>query len=205
MAPKSYSDLRARGQRSRLLQLEVLLTGIGGQGVQLAAKTLAMAATAEGHQVLMSSHYGGEMRGGQTEASVVVADEGLRTVPILESVWSAFVMHSRYWPGVEARLRPGGVVVANSSAASDIPDGDYRVIAVPAGEIAVEVGAAMSAGFVLLGAYSAVTGLVGLEALVGAMKELVPPYRTQHLAVNEAALRAGAASQAAPLLGGGAW
>jgi len=74
------------------VQVEVLLTGIGGQGVQLAAKTLAMAATAEGRQVLMSSHYGGEMRGGQTEASVVIADEGLRSVPILESVWSA------WWP-----------------------------------------------------------------------------------------------------------
>ncbi len=173
--------------------------------MQLAAKTLAMAATAEGHQVLMSSHYGGEMRGGQTEASIVVADEGLRTVPILESVWSAFVMHSRYWPGVAARLRPGGVVVANSSVAGDLPDGGFRLFPVPAGDIATEVGAAMSAGFVLLGAYSTITGLVGLEALVGAMKELVPPYRTQHLVVNEAALRAGASSPAAPSLGAGAW
>jgi 2-oxoglutarate ferredoxin oxidoreductase subunit gamma len=203
MAAESYSEAEPRGQRSQLLQHEVLLTGIGGQGVQLAAKTLAMAATAEGHQVLMSSHYGGEMRGGQTEASIVVADEGLRTVPILESVWSAFVMHSRYWPGVAARLRPGGV--ANSNVAGDLPDGDFRLFPVPAGDIAAEVGAAMSAGFVLLGAYSTITGLVGIEALVAAMKDLVPPDRTQHLVVNEAALRAGASSPAAPLLGAGAW
>jgi 2-oxoglutarate ferredoxin oxidoreductase subunit gamma len=176
------------------VQVEVLLTGLGGQGVQLAAKTLAMAATAQGRQVLMSSHYGGEMRGGQTEASVVVADERLRSVPILESVWSAYVMHGKYWRGVAARLRPGGVVVANSTVVEDLPVDGFRMFAVPAGELALEAGAAMSAGFVLLGAYAAVTAMVDVESLVVAMRELVPPYRTQHLAVNEAALRAGAAA-----------
>src|SRR5579862_9352338 len=102
------------------MQREVLLTGIGGQGVQLAAKTLAMAATGEGRQVLMSSHYGGEMRGGQTEASVVVADGDLQSVPILESAWSAYVMHPRYWPGVAGRLRRDGVAVYNASVAEDL-------------------------------------------------------------------------------------
>jgi Pyruvate/2-oxoacid:ferredoxin oxidoreductase gamma subunit len=176
------------------LQLEVILTGVGGQGVQLAAKTLAVAATAEGRQVMMSSHYGGEMRGGQTEASVVVADEPLRAVPILESAWSTIVMHSRYWSGVAARLRPGGVVVANSTVAGDVPAGNYSLFPVPAGDLAAGLGAAQAAGFVLLGAYSAITGLVGVDALVGAMRELVPPYRAQHVALNERALRAGASA-----------
>ncbi|HWE57626.1 MAG TPA: 2-oxoacid:acceptor oxidoreductase family protein [Acidimicrobiales bacterium] len=178
------------------MQREVVLTGIGGQGVQLAAKTLAMAATAEGRQVMMSSHYGGEMRGGQTEASVVVSDGRLRPVPILESAWSAYVMHPRYWPGVLDRLRPGGVAVVNTSVTGPLEADGIEVIGVPAGEIANQVGAQMAAGFVLLGAYAAATGMAGLESLVAAMKELVPPYRTQHLAVNEAALRAGAAAPA---------
>ena len=174
------------------MQREVLLTGIGGQGIQLAAKTLAMAATAEGRQVLMSSHYGGEMRGGQTEASVIVADEGLRSVPILESSWSAFVMHGRYFPGVAQRIRPGGMVIYNSTVATDIHDGDWTLSAVPAGDIADEIGASMAAGFVLLGAYAGITGLVSTDSLVGAMRELVPPYRAQHVANNEKAIRAGA-------------
>lgn len=169
-----------------------MLTGIGGQGVQLAAKTLAMAATAAGRQVMMSSHYGGEMRGGQTEASVVIADGRLRSVPILESTWSAFVMHPRYWPGVASRLRPGGVAVYNSSVAGDLPGGDFTLHPVPAGEIAAGLGSPMAAGFVLLGAFGAITGLADTELMVEAMKKLVPPYRTQHLSLNESALRAGA-------------
>lgn len=173
------------------MQKEVVLTGIGGQGVQLAAKTLAMAATAEGRQVLMSSHYGGEMRGGQTEASVVVSDGRLRSVPILEATWSAYVMHHRYWPGVLDRLRPGGVAVVNTTVTGPLAADGVEVVGVAAGDVACGLGSQMAAGFVLLGAYASVTGMAGLEALVSAMKELVPSYRTQHVALNEAALRAG--------------
>lgn len=173
------------------MQREVILTGIGGQGIQLAAKTLAMAATAEGRQVMMSSHYGGEMRGGQTEASVVMADDVLRAVPILETAWSAMVMHGRYWPGVAARLRRDGVTVVNTTNASEVTTGPGEIVGVAAGDIAAGIGVPMAAGFVLLGAYAAATGIVGTDALVEAMRELVPPYRTQHIAANEAAIRAG--------------
>jgi len=174
----------------------VLLTGIGGQGVQLCAKALALAAVDEGRQAMLSAHYGGEMRGGQTEASVVVADRDLRALTILPSAWSAFVMHHEYWPPVKARLRPGGVVVTNSTlvSAPDLAYDSGQVIEVPAGAIATELGAPMSAGFVLLGAYGTATGLVATESLIEAMRRLVPPYRTQHVAANEAALRAGAAA-----------
>jgi Pyruvate/2-oxoacid:ferredoxin oxidoreductase gamma subunit len=113
----------------------------------------------------------------------------------LERTWSAWVMHARYWPGVEARLVPGGLVVYNRSVTGELTSAVAgSLVGVDAGEIAAGLGAPMAAGFVLLGAYAAATGLVGVDSLVGAMKELVPPYRAQHVAVNEAALRAGAAA-----------
>jgi 2-oxoglutarate ferredoxin oxidoreductase subunit gamma len=175
-----------------ILQIEVLLTGIGGQGVQLCAKALAMAATSEGRQALLSSHYGGEMRGGQTEACVVLADANLRSLPIVPSAGSAFVMHPAWWPPVRDRLRPGSVVVANSSVVEELDAGSARVFLVPAAGVAAEAGKPMTAGFVLLGAYVAVTGLVGVDAVVEAMKELVPPYRREHVVANEGAIRSGA-------------
>ena len=51
------------------MERELLLTGIGGQGVQLAAQVLARAAIAEGRSVQMFGSYGGMMRGGNTEAT----------------------------------------------------------------------------------------------------------------------------------------
>jgi len=186
------------------MQTEVMLTGIGGQGIQLCAKTLAIGATDEGRQAMLSAHYGGEMRGGQTEASVVVGDGPLRALPILPSTWSAFVMHPKYWEPVRARLRADGVVVVNGTLVdADLAVDGQRVVSVAAGDIATELNAPMSAGLVLLGAYSAATGLVGLEALIAAMKRLVPPYRTQHIVANEAALRAG--HEAVPALSAPAW
>ena len=44
---------------------------------------------------------------------------------------------------------------------------------------------------VMLGAYAGTTGIVGLDALIEAMRESIPPYRTQHIEANEQALRAG--------------
>jgi 2-oxoglutarate ferredoxin oxidoreductase subunit gamma len=180
-----------------------MMTGIGGQGIQLSSKTLALAAIGEGRQALLLGSYSGAMRGGQTDASVVVADHDLRALPILERTWSAMAMHPDWWPSTRDKVRPGGVIVANSSLVHDVGRDDCQVFAIPAGELADQVGASLGAGFVLLAAYCAITGMVGVEALVDAMRQLVPPYRTQHLVANEAALRAGWG--AAPALAAPAW
>ena len=49
----------------------------------------------------------------------------------------------------------------------------------------------MAASLVLVGAYARVTGLVGIDSMVEAMRESVPAYRRQHLETNEKALRVG--------------
>jgi Pyruvate/2-oxoacid:ferredoxin oxidoreductase gamma subunit len=44
---------------------------------------------------------------------------------------------------------------------------------------------------VMAGAFGAITSLVTCDALVEAMRQSIPSYRTQHIATNEVALRAG--------------
>jgi Pyruvate/2-oxoacid:ferredoxin oxidoreductase gamma subunit len=186
------------------MQAEVMFTGIGGQGVQLASKTLALAAVKERRQAMLLGHYAGTMRGGQTDASVVVADGDLRSLPILPSAWSALVMHMDFWYDTRDRIRPGGIIVGNSDLLTDdLQRPDCQTFGIPATFIATGLDAPLSASMVLLAAYSSITGMVGVESLVAAMKELVPPYRVQHLNLNEKALRAGAAS--APALAAPVW
>ena len=62
---------------------EVLWTGIGGQGGQLAAKILALAAIREGREVMSLGTYGGTMRGGNTAATVVIADGPISSPPMV--------------------------------------------------------------------------------------------------------------------------
>ena len=173
-----------------------MFTGIGGQGIQMASKALAQAAAAEGRQAMLLGRYGGEMRGGQTDASVVVADRDLRSLPILPSAGSAVVMHPAYWPATRDKIRAGGLVVANADLIDDEALGrpDCRSVLVPAASIAEELDAPMSASLVLLGAYGAATGIVDVDSLVTAAAALVPPYRQQHIEANERAIRAGGAA-----------
>lgn len=172
---------------------ELLLTGIGGQGVQLAAQVVARAAVLEGRDVMLFGVYGGVMRGGNSDATVVVADGPVQAPPIVSHAWSAVALHPRYWEPLRARLVPDAVVVVNSSLFEepvDLP----RVFEVPATEVATEqLGNPMAVSMVATGAYVALTGLVTLDSAIAAMRESLPAYRRQHADANAEALRAGAA------------
>jgi 2-oxoglutarate ferredoxin oxidoreductase subunit gamma len=187
-----------------MTEREVLFTGVGGQGVQIASKALAMAAIAEGFEVLLLPRYGGGMRGGMTNATLTVGDGAIRALPVVTSAWSAFVMDPAYWETIRPNLAQGAVVVVNSTVFDltvEVPGA--QVFRVPAKDIAVGMGIPMSAGFVMLGAFVAVTGIVAVDSAIGAMRQLVPPYRTQHLEANEKAIRAGA--EAVPAKAAPAW
>jgi 2-oxoglutarate ferredoxin oxidoreductase subunit gamma len=177
------------------IQLEILLSGVGGQGIQLMAKTLALAATRAGKDVMMSASYGAEIRGGHSDASVSIADAELDALPILPSASHAIVMHSMSWQAVAARLRPGALALVNSNALGDdreLPDG--RVLALAADDLAASLGAPGSASFVTLGAFAGVLDVVTAADLQAAMRSLVPPYRSSLIGSNEAAIEAGFAA-----------
>ena len=182
----------------------LVMTGIGGQGIQLGAQVVARAALAEGREVQLFGSYGGMMRGGNTEATLVVADSAIEAPPTVSEAWSAILMHHDYSELTVACLRPGSVVFVNSTVFEASLDRDpYTVIDVAATEIAIEVGNIVAASMVMVGAYSAATGLIGLDALIGAVGESLPAYRSKHIELNVAALRAGHA--AVPALIAPAW
>ncbi|HXY92317.1 MAG TPA: 2-oxoacid:acceptor oxidoreductase family protein [Acidimicrobiia bacterium] len=174
------------------MERELLLTGIGGQGIQLAANVVARAALAEGREVQLFGSYGGMMRGGNTEATLVVADGAVQAPPTVGSAWSAIVMHHDYSEPTLARLRSDSVVMVNSTVFERGLDRDaYLVVDVPATDLAVGLGNIMAASMVMVGAFSAVTGFSGIDALVDAVPAALPPYRARHVALNQDALRAG--------------
>ncbi len=179
-----------------------MLTGIGGQGVQLAAQVLARAATLEGRNAMFFGLYGGSMRGGNTDSTVVVSDAEITAPPIISRTWSAIVMHHQYWEPLRAKLRPGAVVLLNSTLFEGELERDaYRVFEAPASRLAAELGNPLTASMVMTGVYAGITGLVGIEAAIEAMRQALPPYRQQHVEANTQALRAGFESvdgQAAP-------
>ena len=175
-----------------MTEREVLLTGIGGQGVQLAAQVLARAAVVDGRQVMLFGVYSGMMRGGNSDSTLVVADGDIQAPPLISHASSAIVMHHKFWGSLISKLRPGAVIVVNSSLFEGAVDREaHRVFDVPVTDIASELGNSMAASMVMVGAYAAITGLVTLDAALEGMRDSIPPYRRQHVEGNERAIRTG--------------
>lgn len=175
------------------MERQVLLTGIGGQGVQLAAQVLARAALSEGRDVQLFGSYGGMMRGGNTDATLVVADDRVESPPTVGWAWAALVMHHEYADPTLRRVRDGGLVLVNGTVWEGAIDrARHRVVVVPASDLAVDAGNVIAASMVMLGALCTATRVVSLDALRQAARSSVPGYRTQHLELNERALEIGA-------------
>jgi 2-oxoglutarate ferredoxin oxidoreductase subunit gamma len=173
------------------LEREILLSGIGGQGIQLAAKSLAVAAMREGRRVLMFGTYGGEMRGGDTEAAVVVGAGSLLTPPVIDFAWAGLAMHPMGWPSMAAKLRPGGLVLINTSVFEETVGYDGTVISLAVTGMATAAGMQQAGAMVALGAFAAATRIVKIETLHTIAEEVLPPYRRQFAAANRRALTMG--------------
>lgn len=174
---------------------QLLMTGIGGQGIQLAAQVLARAAVLTGLDVQLFGSYEGMMRGGATEATLVIAEGEVQSPPTVHAAGAAIVMHHEHAAGVTARVVPGGLLLVNSSVcdATQIGRPDCTVVEIPATAMATDAGHAMTATIVMAGAFAATTGIVALAELEASVTLALPPYRQHHVAVNVTALRAGAA------------
>ncbi len=179
------------------MEREILMTGIGGQGIQLAARVLAEGALAEGREVMLFGSYGGMMRGGPTDTAVVVSTSPVEAPPVVPDAWAAMVMHHEFAAPTWAKLRPEGVALVNTAAAEYRPEHPAAVVEVAATDLAVDIGNIVVGSMVLLGALAATTGLVGLESLKAAVGRCLPPYRRGHVDVNIAALDAGHSAVAA--------
>jgi 2-oxoglutarate ferredoxin oxidoreductase subunit gamma len=174
------------------VEREILLTGVGGQGIQLAAQVLARAGVADGREVMLLGTYGGTMRGGSTDSCLVIADEPIRTPPIVSRVWAVLAMHDRFFAPSGAKLRAGSLAFVNSDlfeAKVDAPG--VRVLGVEATRVANQVASSMAASLVLVAGFAGATGLVTLGSLLSALEECVPSYRRQHIEANQRALHSG--------------
>jgi Pyruvate/2-oxoacid:ferredoxin oxidoreductase gamma subunit len=190
------------------MERAVVMTGLGGQGVQLIAKLLAEAGIREGRQVMMFGIFMGMIRGGSSESTVVLADDEIVSPPIVPEFWGVVAMHPDGLAKLGAKVRPGGVLVRNATMVTRAPGWDgVRDVAVPATELAKAMGQPLGASMIALGALAGATGVVAVPSLVGALATVLPPHRQKHVASNRACLERGAAwvTEAADGAASAAW
>lgn len=172
---------------------ETIFAGFGGQGVLFAGQLLAYAGLAEGLQVTWIPSYGPEMRGGTANCSVILSEEEIGA-PIIQRPTAAVVMNIPSMDKYEPLVKPGGLLVVNSSLIPRQSERtDLRVLYVPASDVATELGNSRMANIVILGAFVQATGLVKLETVAGQLAEHLSERQRKWLAPNQTALQRGAA------------
>jgi len=174
------------------MQEEIIISGFGGQGALFAGQLLAYAAMEQGFRVTWIPSYGPEMRGGKARCTVIVSTEEIGS-PLVRRPSAAVVLNIPSMEAFAAAVKPGGVLVVNSSLVPQTSErDDIRAFYVPATDLAIELGNIRLANVVCLGALVAATGVVGLEAIEEALCRHLPERRRDLLEPNKQALKRGA-------------
>jgi 2-oxoglutarate ferredoxin oxidoreductase subunit gamma len=169
---------------------EIILAGFGGQGVLLIGKLLAYAGMKAGSEVTWMPAYGPEMRGGTCNCTVVLSDKPIGS-PITKCPDGIIVLNLPSLDKFEECVRPGGVIVVNTSLINRLPRRtDVIVVPVAANDIAKEAGTPKAANMVALGAFLGATGVADLEQVKKTLAETFAA-RPKLVPVNEAALARG--------------
>lgn len=172
------------------MRTEFLLSGSGGQGVITAAIILAEAALLDGKVATQTQAYGPEARGGSARAEAIISDEPIH----YNKVNHPNVLLAMSQEAVDKyfkTLAEGQVFVTDSLFVRNVPEYKGKVYQLPITHTAKdELGKALFANIVALGALVGLTKIVTKEAIVKAVLAKVPKGTEEK---NEKALELGMA------------
>ncbi|MCL2319271.1 MAG: 2-oxoacid:acceptor oxidoreductase family protein [Treponema sp.] len=165
--------------------------GFGGQGIISLGQIWVYFGMKEGKNVTFFPFYGAEKRGGIARASVIVSDEEIAS-PLVTIPDSVLVMSSDSLPLCEGMVKPGGLVLINSTLVTEEPTRkDITVTKVEASGLAAKIGDIRVANMVALGALARLTGALALTDIETVLTRFFPPEKHRFVPMNAEAIRAG--------------
>ena len=162
---------------------EVLLAGLGGQGIQVAGDILAQSCALEGKKASILPSYGAEARGTLTSSEVVISEETITYPGVLEpDLFVAFSQeaYDHSLPTLQSTTKviydPASVVPATGD------ESEAKQYPIPAMETAKGLGNEKAANMVMLGALTAFSELISSSALEKILEK--GPKRRRELSVK---------------------
>ena len=196
------------GSMAKMKEFNIVLAGVGGQGILLAAEVLGTAAIKEDLNVRVSELHGMAQRGGavvsnvrigekvlaptvlEGQADVLLGFEPLETLRNLKFVSekALVIMSDEKIPPTELAAK-----MMKYPSMEEIVEKIHRftknVIIVEAAKLAKKAGNILTQNIVLIGALAAMEKMpVKTESVMEALRELVPP---KHLDINVKAFKLG--------------
>ena len=170
---------------------EFVFAGFGGQGTLLIGKFLAMACMLDGKHVSWLPSYGPEMRGGTANCSVIISDDEVAS-PLVAAPDAIIAMNEPSLNKFEMNVKPGGVIVINSSIIDrKCKRDDVEVVYCDCNKIAEECGNPKGANVAILGALMKKMPIVSEEKMAEAIKLELGERKAKFLPGNMKALQAG--------------
>lgn len=164
--------------------IEIRFHGRGGQGTVVASEILASAVFKEGSHVQAFPTFGVERRGAPVAAFLRVDDRPIRLRCQIQEPDHVIILDPTLIPVVEvtAGLKPNGWVLINSDRSpkhfARFGEGGWRVAIVDASSIALRYHLGNRTNPIvntaILGAFAQVSGLVAVEPVLEAIREIVP-------------------------------
>lgn len=170
---------------------EVIISGFGGQGALFAGQLLTYTGMDEGWHVTWIPSYGPEMRGGTAHCIVILSDDDIGS-PIISQPTICIVMNPPSMDKYEALVKPGGLLVANSTLIRTRSErDDITAVYIPANDLAAELGNVKMANVVLLGAMLGTREVLSIEGVKRTLDQHIPERRKHIIEPNKRALDRG--------------
>ena len=189
------------------MKQDIILAGVGGQGILSIATVIGSAALEQGLHLKQAEVHGMSQRGGDVQSNLRLSSDPIHSDLIPRGAADLIVSLEpmealRYVP----YLAPQGWIITNTVPFVNIPDYPPmervmaeleklpRVIAIDVDAIAKEVGSPRSANMVLLGATAAVLGILEPDKLREGIRRIFGRKGEEIVEANIKAFDAGLAS-----------
>ncbi len=168
------------------MRVEIRISGFGGQGVGLAGLILGRALSLyEGKEAVMTQSYGPEARGGASSANVVLSDQPI-AYPFVQRADVLVALSQEAYSRFRPLARKKAQVLIDEELVK--PSSGDLVYAIPATRMAEALGRRIVANMIVLGFFTAQTGLVSRENMIRALQDSVKP---KTIPLNRQAFMAG--------------
>jgi 2-oxoglutarate ferredoxin oxidoreductase subunit gamma len=153
---------------------QVVLCGLGGQGIVLAGAILGQAAFNDEKWVSSTDSYGAAARGGACRAEVVISDRPI-VFPYVIAADTLIAMNQTAYDRYVGRVKPReGVVIYDEQFVPEETKG-LKYVGIPASRTAIEeLNNGMAANVIILSAAVEMTHIVSKKELKSAIEEIIP-------------------------------
>jgi len=156
------------------LKKEILVTGLGGQGIVLAGQVLGMAACLTDRlESTLTQSYGPEARGGACSAQVIISEQPIH-YPYVRNADILVCMSQTGYEKYRHLLKDDGILIIDQDMVRSVDNTGGGVFPIPATRIAEELGRKMMANIVMLGFVTSVSGAVSLKGMLTSVAGSVP-------------------------------